>query len=532
MNYPASPENERCVLAACMMGASTAPDMIATLGRDPDAFYERDHQRVWQAIVRLCDAGTAVDLVTVSEQMGRDNTLDRVGGVSYLSALAFDLPTAANAEHYAGIVRRYHRLRRSLSSTANAQRMLEQGDLESARDLLSDALASDMNTGDSRLLKFEPPFDWDNLPPLKWIFDDLLPEDEVSMVSSMGGLGKSRFALGLALAVASGVQMWTSFQPVRKAPVLYLSAEDGRAAMAARIKSYRDAYWREKPDLFDRVLAENFHLVCSVQESIGAYDRDTNTVKPTAYYAEIMRWCRREKPALVVVDTLIDHCEGADENSNAQMKTFIRLLKQIAVESNGSVLVVHHNSKAAAGQEKVTQNDARGAASIVNSCRAVFIATPTDDGAGLDVMLAKANNSPRKDETWRFDSAGLALKEQGVVSPPRCEQNPMKLVDPVVRWVRSNPGVMTTKSLEPKARGAKPWMGALEQDYPWATSQHILRAVRQAISEGVLVVDGVKGSISFGGTERRPEPQGHGPLFEPQYQEEYEQEYENEEELF
>ena len=520
MRLPASPENERCVLAACLINGAAVPDLVETLGRDRDVFYETPHQNVWRAIVRLYDAGTSVDLVTLAEQMARDNTLDGVGGVTFLSGLTLDLPTSANAEHYAGIVRRYQRLRRSLTATINAEHHLEQGDLESARDLLTDALANDLNDGATRLLRFEPPFDWDNLPPLKWIVEGLIPEEDVSMVSSMGGLGKSRFALGVALSVASGVQIWPSFQPVRKAPVLYLSAEDGRAAMAARLKSYRDAFWHDKGDMFDRILAENFNLVCSVQESIGAYDRESNTVKPTRYYSEIIRWCRRVKPGLVVVDTLIDHCEGADENSNAQMKTFIRLLKQIAVESEGGILLVHHNSKGAAGAEKVTQNDARGAASIVNSCRAVFIANPTDDGAGIDVVLAKVNNSARKDETWRFESAALALREHGVVSPPRSEQNPMKLVDPLIRWVQRNPGIMTMKALDPKSRGAKPWMSALEADYPWATGQHYLRAVRQAMTEGVLVADGIKGGIEFA-QARRVQPQAET-IFDNPYEEDEE----------
>src|SRR5262245_56999853 len=72
---------------------------------DEKCFYKIAHQHVFRAIASLFAEGRAVDVVTVGECLKNQRLLPDIGGASYLTELANVVPTAANVEHYARIVK-------------------------------------------------------------------------------------------------------------------------------------------------------------------------------------------------------------------------------------------------------------------------------------------------------------------------------------------------------------------------------------------------------------------------------------------
>jgi replicative DNA helicase len=68
-------------------------------------FYKPAHKIIFKAILALGDKGEATDPVTVEAELRRMGEVDRVGGIAALISLGDHVPTAANVEHYAGIVR-------------------------------------------------------------------------------------------------------------------------------------------------------------------------------------------------------------------------------------------------------------------------------------------------------------------------------------------------------------------------------------------------------------------------------------------
>lgn len=101
-------------------------------------FYHEAHRHIFSAIGDVFDQHGAADLVTVSEELRTRGALEAVGGISYIAGLAHGVPTAANVEHYAHIVREKAVLR-SLISTANeiGTRAYDPG--EDSTKLLDDA---------------------------------------------------------------------------------------------------------------------------------------------------------------------------------------------------------------------------------------------------------------------------------------------------------------------------------------------------------------------------------------------------------
>ncbi len=100
---PQNLEAEMAVLGSIMVDR----EMMATVSEllQPGDFYAHVHESIYQALFQLYDRGEPLDKITLSEELRRREVLDRVGGLSYLTALMDTVPTAASAEYYAKIVR-------------------------------------------------------------------------------------------------------------------------------------------------------------------------------------------------------------------------------------------------------------------------------------------------------------------------------------------------------------------------------------------------------------------------------------------
>src|SRR3990167_7896209 len=68
-------------------------------------FYLDSHRKIFNCIVSLFDKNQPSDLVTVTEELRKRKQLEDVGGASYLAQLTAQVPTAANFEHHAHIVK-------------------------------------------------------------------------------------------------------------------------------------------------------------------------------------------------------------------------------------------------------------------------------------------------------------------------------------------------------------------------------------------------------------------------------------------
>ncbi|WMC11149.1 replicative DNA helicase [Oceanimonas pelagia] len=100
---PHSFEAEQSVLGGLLLD-NNAWDRVAEKVSDTD-FYSRPHRLVFQAMQRLSQAGSPIDLITVQEELERHEALETVGGFSYLVEVAKNTPSAANIGAYADIVR-------------------------------------------------------------------------------------------------------------------------------------------------------------------------------------------------------------------------------------------------------------------------------------------------------------------------------------------------------------------------------------------------------------------------------------------
>ena len=114
---PHSTEVEQSVLGALLIDKD-AITLISEFLR-PAHFYNDNHAKIYEAILTLYEERHPVDLVTLTEALKKKKLLTEIGGVSYLTDLVNQVPTAANIEHYGGIIRDHH-TKRELIRTASA----------------------------------------------------------------------------------------------------------------------------------------------------------------------------------------------------------------------------------------------------------------------------------------------------------------------------------------------------------------------------------------------------------------------------
>ncbi|TSC94108.1 MAG: replicative DNA helicase [Candidatus Berkelbacteria bacterium Athens1014_28] len=81
-----------------------------------DDFYDNRNGTIYKAIISLFEKRVPIDMVTLTDQLEKENELQNAGGSSYIVSLVNSTPSAANVSHWANIVRDKALLRRLITS--------------------------------------------------------------------------------------------------------------------------------------------------------------------------------------------------------------------------------------------------------------------------------------------------------------------------------------------------------------------------------------------------------------------------------
>jgi replicative DNA helicase len=107
---PQNIEAEAAVLGSILIDPEAIMQVADYL--KPDDFYRDAHRVIYQAALELYQDREPADLITLTDELGRRGKLDDVGGASYVTSLANQVPTSANVDYYGHIVERTAVLRR------------------------------------------------------------------------------------------------------------------------------------------------------------------------------------------------------------------------------------------------------------------------------------------------------------------------------------------------------------------------------------------------------------------------------------
>jgi len=133
---PQNIEAEQSVLGGILIENESINKVMEILTADD--FYRDAHRKIFNALINLSERDEPADLITVKNELQKTNQLDSIGGASYITSLMDSVPTAANIEYYAKIVKEKAILRNLIqTSTEIITKSYE--DREDVEELLDEA---------------------------------------------------------------------------------------------------------------------------------------------------------------------------------------------------------------------------------------------------------------------------------------------------------------------------------------------------------------------------------------------------------
>jgi replicative DNA helicase len=358
---PHNIEAEESVLGAMLLEPDAAGLGLERLSMED--FYKPGHQAVFEAVKRVFDGNQPIDAITVADQLGRQEALDRVGGVAYLTELLASVPTTANVEYYIGIVEEAA-LRRKLQRAGAVVGEKASELATPIADVLDQAEQAVFAVADRRLGEGLAPISPLLMPALEKAeemqargsgitglatgFRDLdrklagLQPANLVVIAARPSMGKSALALNIgerAAAAGNPVAVFT----------LEMSKEEVVQRMLcshARVDSQRLRTGQLNPNQWSKLMSSADALY-----KMPVYVDDSASLTVTAIRAKARRLIRRGGLGLIIVDYLqLMHGTSA-ENRQQEIAEISRSLKTLARELHIPIIAVSQLNRSLESRE-------------------------------------------------------------------------------------------------------------------------------------------------------------------------------------
>lgn len=109
-NFPYNLEAEQTVLGCILIDADLQLDILLDLKKDD--FFVETHKIIFEAMKEIVNDNKPIDNITLVDIMEKRGTLDKIGGISYLTGLITGVPSSSNYKYYLDIVKRDSILRK------------------------------------------------------------------------------------------------------------------------------------------------------------------------------------------------------------------------------------------------------------------------------------------------------------------------------------------------------------------------------------------------------------------------------------
>ncbi|HET8752780.1 MAG TPA: replicative DNA helicase, partial [Salinimicrobium sp.] len=356
---PQAVELEEVVLGAMMIDKKGVDEIIDIL--NAEVFYKSAHQYIFEAIHKLFENSEPVDLLTVSNQLRKDQKLEKAGGDFYLVQLTQKIASSAHIEFHARVILQKY-IQRSLikisteiieesyDETTDVFDLLDkaesrlyevtQGNIkrssETAQDLVLQAKKRIQEISNKEGLSGIPS-GFDKLDKLTsgWQPSDLV------IIAARPGMGKTALTLSMARNIAVGQNI----------PVAFFSLEMSSVQLITRLISSETGLPSEKLRTGNLAKHEWEQLNVKVKglEKAPLFIDDTPSLSIFDLRAKARRLASTHGIKLIVIDYLQLMTAGGNQkggNREQEISTISRNLKALAKELNVPVIALSQLSRA------------------------------------------------------------------------------------------------------------------------------------------------------------------------------------------
>ncbi len=361
MNIKTMPHDinaEQNVLGSLLLDSDCIGDVMEVIVHD-EAFYNEAHREIYRTVRRLFSEGKTADLITVSDDLTKNQLLDAVGGFEYLTELTGVGTLISNVTTHAKIIQDKYILRRLIRASTS---VVEQGyESKDPEQLIEEAEASIFEISQNRnkksfqnmsdilqvtydrIVKLHD--DPDALTGVSTGFESLdemttgLQRSDLVLVAARPSMGKTAFALNLAQHAAvkenKSVAIFSLEMAADQLVTRMLAAQSLVSIGDIKTGNIADDDWYK--------LARSSAQLAESKVFID----DT----PGITVAELRSKCRRLKMNHGLDMIMIDYLQlmsggGKQENRQQEISTISRSLKGIARELECPVIALSQLSRA------------------------------------------------------------------------------------------------------------------------------------------------------------------------------------------
>lgn len=421
---PQNIEAEQAVLGAMLIDKEAIAKATEVLSADD--FYREAHRVIFSAMLELYNKNEAVDMVTVTEILKRDNKLEDIGGIAYITSLANVVLTAANVKYHAEIVAEKSVLRQlvrvsteiaamgyeanedvgTLLDTAES-RILEisnrkkKNDFTAINDVLMDSVQSIESLLQNKGGLTGLPAGFADLDKLT---SGLHPSDFI-ILAARPSMGKTALALNIVQNVALRAHKVIGGEPrsvaffsleMSKEQLVnrMLCAEAGIDSQRLRVGEMRDEDWTH---LWD---------ACDTMSRAKIYIDDTAGITAMDMRSRARRLKAEHGLDLIVVDYL-QLMQGSGKRNNSgdrqqEVSEISRSLKALARELDVPVLALSQLSRSVESRQvkRPMLSDLRESGSLEQDADIVAFLyredyyNPETENKHTELIIAKHRNGP------------------------------------------------------------------------------------------------------------------------------------------
>ena len=361
---PQALEVERAVLGALMNDRDAYAVVCEILS--PESFYEQRNQLIYSAIRDLSIAEKPVDVLTVTDELERQGSLDKVGGAIYIADLSNKVASSANIEYHARIIAHKFLARQLISFASDIETKAFDGSMD-IDDLMQEAEGSLFELSRRNMKKdytqIDPvisnaveviqkaaankdgltgvPTGYHKLDNITsgWQASDLV------IIAGRPAMGKTSFALSMAKNIAADY----------KVPMAFFSLEMSNVQLVNRlisncceIQGSKILNGQLKPDEWERLDKRLNNLIGS-----PLYVDDTPGLSVFELRTKARRLVRDHGVKIIMIDYLqLMNANGMRFSSRQEeVSTISRSLKQIAKELDIPILALSQLNRGVESRE-------------------------------------------------------------------------------------------------------------------------------------------------------------------------------------
>jgi len=342
---PSSLEAEIAILGILLMGEEEDWDEVAAFLKEED-FFQPAHRAIFFHIQELYKKGQSADPVTVANSLKKSESLDQVGGASYLSDLIHQLTSKANIKAYADITAEKSVLRKVIQKSESFIQKAYREDYSKIEHFIDYLEAEIFKLGDNRksveltplnalveggLKKLEDLYHKkisltglpSSFPALDSLTSGFQPS-ELIVLAARPSMGKTALSLNIALHNA-----------LQKKKVAFFSLEMSKEAVLMRLLSSLSRI--NLSQIMSGQIAESrwSELIAAAAQLSEAsfYIDDSSPLSPYEIRAKSRRLKARQGLDLIIVDYLqLMRLPEKTETREREVSEMSRLLKSFAKE--------------------------------------------------------------------------------------------------------------------------------------------------------------------------------------------------------